>query len=70
MTEGLSIFRAEDAPGLMEAGRTTVEPFSAARRAGMDRALAAGAPFRERAAGTCAQHRGAWKAAERPSVKA
>ena len=36
------IFRANDAPGLMEAGCMTVEPFSAVQRAGMDGALAAG----------------------------
>ena len=33
------IFRAKDAPGLMEAKCMTVEPFSPVQRAGMDRAM-------------------------------
>lgn len=36
------IFRAKDAPGLMEAGCMTVEPYTPAQRAGMDKVLAAG----------------------------
>jgi quercetin dioxygenase-like cupin family protein len=36
------IFRAKDAPGLMEAGCMTLEPFSPVQRAGMDTAIAAG----------------------------
>ncbi len=41
-TSKFQIFRAKDAPGLMEAGCMTVEPFSPVQRAGMDGALAAG----------------------------
>jgi len=40
--EGFTIFRAADAPGLMEAGCMSVEPFTPAQRAGMDAALASG----------------------------
>ena len=40
--EGFTIFRAKDAPGLMEAACMTVEPFSPVQRAGMDRLLAEG----------------------------
>lgn len=36
------IFRAKDAPGLMEAQCMTVEPFSPVQRAGMDKVLAEG----------------------------
>ncbi len=36
------IFRAKDAPELMEAGCMSVEPFTPVQRAGMDKALAAG----------------------------
>ncbi|MEY2925696.1 MAG: hypothetical protein RL367_173 [Pseudomonadota bacterium] len=36
------IFRAKEAPGLMEAGCMTVEPFSPTQRAGMDKLVAAG----------------------------
>ncbi|MBV1687336.1 hypothetical protein KRR38_06515 [Novosphingobium sp. G106] len=36
------IFRAKDAPGLMEAKCMTVEPFSPVQRAGMDKVMAAG----------------------------
>ena len=36
------IFRAKDAPGLMESKCMTVEPYSPAQRAGMDKVLAAG----------------------------
>jgi hypothetical protein len=36
------IFRAKDAPGLMEAKCMTVEPFTPIQRAGMDRAREAG----------------------------
>ena len=36
------IFRAKDAPDLMEAGCMTVEPFTPTQRAGMDRLMAAG----------------------------
>lgn len=36
------IFRAADAPGLMQAACMTVEPFSPVQRAGMDKMLAAG----------------------------
>jgi quercetin dioxygenase-like cupin family protein len=36
------IFRAKDAPGLMEAKCMSVEPYSPAQRAGMDKVLAAG----------------------------
>lgn len=41
-TSKFQIFRAENAPGLMEAKCMTVEPFSPVQRAGMDRALAEG----------------------------
>ena len=41
-TEGFTIFRAAEAPGLMQAGCMTIEPFSPFQRAGMDRMLAAG----------------------------
>lgn len=41
-TSRFQIFRAKDAPGLMEAKCMTVEPFTPVQRAGMDRALAAG----------------------------
>ena len=40
--EGFSIFRAKDAPGLMQAKCMTVEPFSTVQRAGMDKVLAEG----------------------------
>ena len=40
--QGFAIFRAKDAPGLMEAGCMTVEPFTPAQRAGMDGVIAAG----------------------------
>ena len=36
------IFRAAEAPSLMEAGCMTVEPFTPVQRAGMDKVLAAG----------------------------
>ncbi len=36
------IFRAKDAPGLMEAACMTIEPFTPAQRAGMDKVLAGG----------------------------
>ena len=36
------IFRAADAPGLMEAGCMDVKPFTPVQRAGMDKAMAAG----------------------------
>jgi len=36
------IFRAKDAPGLMEAGCMTLEPFTPVQRAGMDAAISAG----------------------------
>ena len=36
------VFRAKDAPGLMEAKCMTVEPFSPVQRAGMDKVMAAG----------------------------
>ena len=36
------IFRAESAPGLMQAGCMSVEPFTPVQRAGMDKMLAAG----------------------------
>jgi mannose-6-phosphate isomerase-like protein (cupin superfamily) len=36
------IFRAADAPGLMEAGCMDVKPFTPVQRAGMDKAIAAG----------------------------
>jgi len=36
------IFRAKDAPGLMEAGCMTVEPFSPVQRAGVNALVAAG----------------------------
>ncbi len=38
----MRIFRAEQAPGLMEAQCMTVEPFTPVQRTGMDKALAAG----------------------------
>lgn len=38
----MQIFRAADAPGLMEAKCMTVEPFSPMQRAGMDKVMAAG----------------------------
>jgi quercetin dioxygenase-like cupin family protein len=41
-TSKFQIFRAADAPGLMEAGCMSVEPFSADQRAGMDKVLEAG----------------------------
>lgn len=41
-TPRFQIFRAKDAPGLMEAECMSVEPFTPIQRAGMDRALAAG----------------------------
>ena len=41
-TSKFRIFRAADAPGLMEAGCMTVEPFTPVQRAGMDGALEAG----------------------------
>jgi len=41
-TSGFRIFRAADAPGLMEAGCMTVEPFTPVQRAGMDKVLAEG----------------------------
>ena len=41
-TSKFRIFRAKDAPGLMEAKCMTVEPFSAVQRVGMDKVLAAG----------------------------
>ncbi len=41
-TTKFQIFRADNAPGLMEAGCMTVEPFSPVQRTGMDGALAAG----------------------------
>lgn len=41
-TSKFQIFRAKDAPGLMEAKCMTVEPFSPVQRAGMDKAIAAG----------------------------
>ena len=37
-----TVFRAADAPGLMEAACMEVQPFSPVQRAGMDRAIAAG----------------------------
>jgi mannose-6-phosphate isomerase-like protein (cupin superfamily) len=40
--EGFTIFRASEAPDLMEAKCMTVEPFSPAQRAGMDRLVANG----------------------------
>lgn len=41
-TAKFQIFRAADAPGLMEAGCMSVEPFSPIQRTGMDKAIAAG----------------------------
>lgn len=41
-TAKFQIFRAKDAPGLMEAGCMTVEPYSPVQREGMDKVLAAG----------------------------
>jgi mannose-6-phosphate isomerase-like protein (cupin superfamily) len=40
--EGFTIFRAADAPELMEAKCMTVEPFSPSQRAGMDQLVANG----------------------------
>jgi mannose-6-phosphate isomerase-like protein (cupin superfamily) len=40
--EGFTIFRAADAPDLMEAKCMTLEPFSPAQRTGMDQLLANG----------------------------
>ncbi len=41
-TAQFRIFRAKDAPGLMEAGCMAVEPFTPVQRAGMDKAREAG----------------------------
>ncbi len=41
-TQGMTIMRAADAPGLMEAGCMTVEPFTPVQRAGMDQVMAGG----------------------------
>ncbi len=41
-TAKFQIFRAKDAPGLMEAGCMSVEPYSDVQRAGMDKVLEAG----------------------------
>lgn len=41
-TSKFRIFRAKDAPGLMEAGSMEVKPFTPVQRAGMDKAVAAG----------------------------
>ena len=41
-TAKMQIFRAAEAPGLMEAKCMTVEPYTATQREGMDKALAAG----------------------------
>jgi hypothetical protein len=41
-TSKMQIFRAADAPGLMEAKCMTVEPFTPVQRVGMDKVLAAG----------------------------
>ena len=41
-TAKFRIFRAKDAPGLMEAGCMEVKPFNPVQRSGMDKALAAG----------------------------
>jgi mannose-6-phosphate isomerase-like protein (cupin superfamily) len=41
-TSKMQIFRAKDAPGLMEAKCMSVEPFTPVQRAGMNKALAAG----------------------------
>jgi mannose-6-phosphate isomerase-like protein (cupin superfamily) len=41
-TAQFQIFKASDAPSLMEAGCMTVEPYSAEQRAGMDKLLASG----------------------------
>jgi mannose-6-phosphate isomerase-like protein (cupin superfamily) len=41
-TSKFRIFRAKDAPGLMEAGCMDVKPFTPVQRAGMDKAVAAG----------------------------
>lgn len=41
-TSKFRIFRAKDAPGLMEAACMEVKPFTPAQRAGMDKAMAAG----------------------------
>ena len=42
-TTKFRIFRAADAPGLMEAGCMSVVPYTPAQRAGMEKAVAAGA---------------------------
>lgn len=39
-TQGMTILRAADAPGLMEAGCMSVEPFTPIQRAGMDTVMA------------------------------
>jgi quercetin dioxygenase-like cupin family protein len=41
-TAGFQIFRAADAPGLMEAECMSVEPFTEVQRAGMDRVMQSG----------------------------
>jgi len=41
-TAKFQIFRAADAPGLMEAGCMDVKPFTPVQRTGMDKAMAAG----------------------------
>ena len=41
-TSRFQIFRAKDAPGLMESGCMSVEPYTPAQRAGMDKVLAGG----------------------------
>ncbi len=41
-TSKFQIFRAADAPGLMEAGCMSIEPYSDLQRAGLDKLLAAG----------------------------
>jgi mannose-6-phosphate isomerase-like protein (cupin superfamily) len=41
-TRSMTIMRAVDAPGLMEAGCMTVEPFTPVQREGMDRVMADG----------------------------
>jgi mannose-6-phosphate isomerase-like protein (cupin superfamily) len=41
-TSKFQIFRAKDAPGLMEAKCMTVEPFNPVQRAGMDKVMQAG----------------------------
>jgi mannose-6-phosphate isomerase-like protein (cupin superfamily) len=40
--EGFTIFRASEAPELMQTGCMTIEPFSPAQRAGMDRMIEQG----------------------------